>query len=89
MREMDKSSQMKIVASVSVDLDGLETRIEKLSTGEGWQTAIQISRWKKGKDLTGPLVLSEEQLIELLHKATHAGVLSRDFIGKLRARIEI
>jgi hypothetical protein len=37
----------------------------------------------------GPLVLSEEQLIELLHKASHAGVIPHGFIGKLHEKIKI
>ena len=86
---MNKNTQAKIVASVSVEIDGVEARIEKLSTGGDGQTAIQISAWKKGKSLPGPLALSEEQLIELLHQATHVGVVSPDFIGKLRQKIEI
>jgi hypothetical protein len=86
---MVKRDQFNIVASVTVDLDGLETRLEKISTREAGRTAIQLSSWKKGRSLAGPLELSEEQLIDLLHKASHAGVLSRDFIGKLRAKIEI
>ena len=39
--------------------------------------------------LSRPLVLSEAELLELLHQAIHAGVLPRNFIGKLRERIEI
>ncbi len=33
--------------------------------------------------------LPESLLIEVLHQAIHAGVLSKDFIAKLKARIEI
>jgi hypothetical protein len=86
---MEKSTPEKIVASVSVVMDDNEARIEKLSTGEAGQTAIRISAWKKGENQAQTLTLSEQQLIELLHKASHAGVLSHGFIGRLREKIEI
>ena len=57
--------------------------------GEAGQAAIRISARKKGGSQAGALTLTEEQLIELLHKASHAGVLSQGFIGKLREKIEI
>ena len=86
---MEKDTSEKIVASVSVDFGGKDARIEKLSVGEDGMTAVRILAWKKGGSQGEPLVLSEEQLIELLHKAIHAGVLSQGFIGKLREKIEI
>lgn len=86
---MKKNTPEKIVASVSVDFGEQDARIEKLSVAEVGSTAIRILAWKKGRSQAEPLVLSEEQLIELLHKAIHAGVLSQDFIGKLREKIEI
>jgi hypothetical protein len=82
---MEKSTPRKIVAAVSIDMDGHEARIEKLATRPDGQADIRILATHQA----GPLILSEEQLIELLHKATHAGVLSRGFVGKLRERIEI
>lgn len=86
---MEKSTQEKIVASVSVHLDDHEARIEKLSSGETGQTAIRLSAWKQGESQAQALTLSEQQLIDLLHKASHAGVLSHGFIGRLREKIEI
>jgi hypothetical protein len=86
---MEKSTPEKIVASVSVVMDDNEARIEKLSTGEAGQTAIRILVWKKGENQAQTLTLSEQQLIELLHKASHAGVLSHGFLGRLRENIEI
>jgi hypothetical protein len=86
---MNKSAPEKIVASVSVDLADHDARIEKLSTGEAGQATLRISGRQRGKSLAGPLALSEEQLIDLLHKAIHAGVVSHGFIGKLREKIEI
>jgi hypothetical protein len=87
--DMDNSSPEKIFTSAYVDLADHEARIEKLSSGEDGQATIRLSACEKGKNQAGPLVLSEQQLIELLHKAIHAGVVSQDFIGKLREKIEI
>jgi hypothetical protein len=39
-------------------------------------------------DISTAVTLSEERLIELLNKASHAGVLSQGFIRKGRERIE-
>jgi hypothetical protein len=89
MVEMNKSAQAKIVAFASVDIDDHEARIERFSTGGDGQAAIRLSAWKNGKTLAQPLALSEEQLIELLHKAAHDGVISHGFVGKLREKIEI
>jgi hypothetical protein len=86
---MEKSTPRKIIAAVSIDMDGHEARIEKLATRPDGQADIRFLAMHKGESQTSPLVLSEEQLIELLHKASHAGVLSPGFIGKLHAKIEI
>jgi hypothetical protein len=89
MVHMEKSTLEKIVASVSIDMDDHEARIEKLSSGQTGQTAIRISAWKKSASQAQVLTLSEQQLIELLHEASHAGVLSHGFVGRLREKIEI
>ncbi len=86
---MNQSAQAKIIAFVSIDIDGHEARVEKYSAGADGQSAIRLLVWKDGKPLAQPLALSEEQLIELLHKAAHDGVISHDFVGKLREKIEI
>ena len=79
----------KIVSSVSIDMAGKEAKIERLPADEAGQATLQISGGLKGEAQYGPLTLTEEQLIELLHKASHSGVLSSSFIGKLREKIEI
>jgi hypothetical protein len=89
MVHMAKSTPEKILASVTIDTDDHEARIEKLSSGETGQTAIRISARNKGESQAQALTLSEQQLIELLHKASHAGVLSHGFVGRLREKIEI
>lgn len=86
---MKNNVPRKIVAAVSIDMDGHAARIEKLDTRPDGQADIRIMAERKGESQAGPLALSEEQLIELLHKASHAGVLSQGFIGKLREKIEI
>ncbi len=85
---MNKKAQAKVIASVSMDIADHEARIEKLSTDDR-QATVRISAWKNGKILSEPVTLSEEQLIELLHKAAHGGVVSHGFAGKLREKIEI
>ena len=86
---MANSVPEKIVASVSIDLAEHEARIESLSAGESGQAALRISSGQKGGSSSGPLTLSEEQLIELLYQASLGGVLSSSFIAKLREKIEI
>lgn len=86
---MEKNNPETIVASVSIDTNGQEARIEKLSTGEAGQAILRISALKKGESQIQVLTLSEQHLIDLLHKASHAGVLSHGFIGRLREKIEI
>ena len=78
----------KVTASTVVNIEDQETRIEKLEFETG-QEKIRISSWRGGTILSQPLVVSEADLLELMHQAIHAGVLPRNFIGKLRERIEI
>jgi hypothetical protein len=86
---MKNSVQAKIMASASVELSDGQARVEKLAAGVDGQELIRLSAWRNNQILSKPLMLSEKELIELLHEATHAGVLSRDLVGKLRERIEI
>jgi len=89
---MAKRIPENIVASVSIDLADHEARIEKLpvaETGKAEQATLRISGRKKDGGSAEPLTLSEEQLIELLYKASVSGVISNSFIGKLREKIEI
>jgi len=86
---MADSIPEKNVSSVSIELAGQEARIEKLAVGRSGKTALRISGRETGQSEAGPLTLSEEQLIELLYKASRSGVISEDFIGKLRGKIEI
>jgi len=78
----------KVTASTSVNIENQETRIEKLLIETG-QEKIRLSSWNGDDILSKPLVLSEAELLELLHQAILAGVLPRNFIGKLRERMEI
>jgi hypothetical protein len=85
---MSPSDEAKVIAFTSVKSEDQETRIEKLHLESGQET-IRLSSWKGGSMLSQPLLLSETELIELLHQGVHAGVLPLDFIGKLREKIEI
>ena len=78
----------EVTISTSITIENQEIRIEKLLIGTELEK-IRLSFWSGGEILSRPLVLSEAELLELLHKAIHAGVLPRNFIGKLRERIEI
>jgi len=78
----------KVTASTFINNEGQETRIEKLLIETG-QEKIRLSSWSGGDILAQSLVLSEAELFELLLLAIHAGVLPRNFIGKLRERMEI
>jgi hypothetical protein len=86
---MKNTSPRKIIASVSLDMEGRSARMEKLLSAESGQPNIRIFATRPTGAPSAPLVISEDQLIELLHKASHAGVLSPGFFGKLREKIEI
>ena len=86
---MKPTRTVKVVASASTGPKAREARIEKLLTGESGQTVLRLSLLAEGKLLTPPLVITEEELIDLLHKAIHAEVVSLDFVGKLHEEIEI
>jgi hypothetical protein len=85
---MNSYDDAKVTASTFINIEDQETRIEKLNLETG-QERIRLSSWSGGAILSQPLILSETELLELLHQAIHAGVLPRNFIGKLRERIEI
>jgi hypothetical protein len=86
---MKNTRPREIIATASIDLDGREVRMDKLAAAEKGQLDIRIVAVPQGHGQAEPLILTEEQLIELLHKASHAGVLSQGFFGKLREAIEI
>ena len=78
----------KIIASTFIKVEDLEIRIEKLKFEAG-QEKISLFSTDKGKEISRSILLSEEELLELLHQAIHSGVLPGNFIGNLRERIEI
>jgi hypothetical protein len=78
----------KVTISTFINFEDQETKIEKLHFETG-QEKIRLSSSKGGNSPSQAIFLSEAELLELLHKAIHAGVLPRNFIGKLRERIEI
>jgi hypothetical protein len=78
----------KVTASTFIKIEDQETRIEKLQLKTG-QDKIRLSAWKGDKVSSHSIILSEEELLDLLHQAIDSGVLPRNFIGKLREKIEI
>jgi hypothetical protein len=86
---MKQNRAVKVVASASTGPKAREARIEKLLTSESEQTVLRLSLLAEGKPISTPLVIAEDELIDLLHKAIHAEVVSLDFVGKLHEEIEI
>jgi hypothetical protein len=85
---MDSLNKAKSLVSTSIKINDQDILIEKLQLETGDEKIrLSSSIWKKA--VSPPLILSELELLDLLNKAIHAGVLPRNFIGKLRERIEI
>ena len=85
---MDTMGTVKVLASASITIDHNQFSIER-SVDEGGEEPIHLfSRSREGQPIQPP-ILSEAGLLDLLHQAILAGVLRRDFIGKLRERMEI
>jgi hypothetical protein len=86
---MKKSDAEKVIATASLELAEHEARLEKLLADPARGEELRFSAWRQGQLLNEPLVLEESELVTLMHQAIQKGVLSQDFIGKLRERIEI
>ncbi len=78
----------KVISSTFIKFEDQGIRIERLQ-GDSKQQKIRLSSSIGDKNISFSLILSEEELLGLLNQAIHDGVLPRDFIGKLRDRIEI
>lgn len=76
----------QVTASTCIHVEDQDIRIEKLQLETG-QEKIRLSSWSD--DLWRSPVLSEVELLELLDQAILAGVLPRNFFGKLHERMEI
>jgi len=86
--DMASNKNAKVTASTFLKTGDHETRIEKIHLDAG-QEKIRLS-CSKGNEISAQLnLLSESELLELLYQAIQSGVLPRNFIGKLRERIEI
>jgi hypothetical protein len=77
----------QVIAETSIHLENQELRMQKVVLATGRETLRISSVGDKGK--SNNIAFNELELLELLHNAIHAGVLPREFIGKLRERIEI
>jgi hypothetical protein len=78
-----------ILRSVTIDLDGSEARIEKLISKDNEPVKIRISYWYQDRIHSGPMEISETDLVNLLQKAIRAGILTSEFINNLHSDIEI
>jgi hypothetical protein len=85
---MAQLDDAKALASTFIKTEDQEIRIDKLQLETGTE-AVRLSSSIGNNAVTHSLILTEEELLDLLNQAVHAGVLPRNFIGKLRDRIEI
>ncbi len=85
---MDSQENAKVTTSSFVKFEDQEIRVEKLICEDGRGKIRFSARYGKEK-YSDPIILSETDLLELLHKAINAGVLPRNFLGQLRERMEI
>jgi hypothetical protein len=60
----------RAISSAFIRIDDQETKIEKLQLGTG-QEKIRVSSWDGEKVNSLSLIFSEEELLDLLHKAIH------------------
>jgi hypothetical protein len=75
-----------IKREVTVDLGDTVAKIE---SQPGQPTQVRISAWSKDLAQPHPLDLTESQLVTLLERAIRAGLISTEFIHKLRGEFEI
>jgi hypothetical protein len=85
---MGQLDDAKALASTFIKTENQEIRIDKLQLETGTEV-VRLSSSIGNNEVTHSLNLTEAELLELLNQAVHAGVLPRNFIGKLRDRIEI
>jgi hypothetical protein len=75
--------------SVSINMGDTEGKIEEIFCLENETILLRLSAHKLEQPLARPLEISETDLVDLLHKAIQAGILSRDFIKNLKSQFEI
>ena len=85
---MVSSDDAKVIASTFINVEDQAIRMEKLQLEPG-QEKIRLSFLSEGNNVSGSHIISEEQLLDLINQAIHSEVLPRNFLGKLRERIEI
>ncbi len=86
---MGDNGDPKKFRSVTINLGNSEGRIEKLLSKETGPAKLRISCWSQGQLYSGPLDISENELVNLLQKAIRAGILSPEFIKSLQSEFEI
>jgi hypothetical protein len=85
---MAAKNQAKALAFTFIKSEDQEIRIEKVQLETG-KEMVRLSSSIGKKQVLHPLILSEEELLDLLNQAIHSGVLPLNFIAKLRDKIEI
>lgn len=85
---MVSSDDAKVIASTFINVEDQAIRMEKLQLEPG-QEKIRLSFLSEDNNVSGSHIISEEQLLDLINQAIHSEVLPRNFLGKLRERIEI
>ena len=85
---MVSSDDAKVIASTFINVEDQAIRMEKLQLEPG-QEKIRLSFLGEDNNVSGSHIISEEQLLDLINQAIHSEVLPRNFLGKLRERIEI
>jgi len=85
---MSSKDTAKVLAFASIDIDNRLIGIER-SIDKGGVEEIHLYSRSNEEQPDQSLTLSEVELLELLQQAIKKGVLRRDFIGRLRERMEI
>jgi hypothetical protein len=85
---MDSLDNTKVSSSSFVMIGDQKISAEKLLLEDG-REKIRLVVSQGDNKISDPILLSETDLLELLHQAIIANVLPRNFIGKLRERMEI
>ena len=85
---MSSKDTAKVLAFASIDIDNKLIGIDR-SIDKGGIEEIHLYSRRKEEQPDQSLTLSEVELLELLQQAIKKGVLRRDFIGRLRERMEI
>lgn len=85
---VDQMNVMKVISSASAGDAERKIGIEKVLLENG-QQMIRILTKQGAEEVAFSLLMSEAELLELLHQAVHADVLPKNIVALLREKIEI